>query len=195
LPTDPGLYACWNIAVKMAKGKYLNNANVDDIKKIDSISLMCEYLDNNPKINLVYGDSLISKVPNLTYDKALLTCKERFCFPNFTYDNLIDCNPPHHSPLYRKELHKKYGYFEETMNSASDWEFWLRVAREGALMSKIDEITGVYYLNPKGVSTNSENLDWKSKEESLILKKYNINNITPKGNTKRIKLNNQYFKY
>ena len=104
MSTKPGLYACWNIAVKISKAKYLNNANVEDEKNVDSIFLMSEYLDNNPKVELLYSDSLISKEHNLIYDKALLSCDEKFSFPEFTYDNFINCNPPDYSPLYRKKI-------------------------------------------------------------------------------------------
>ena len=30
----------------------------------------------------------------------------------------------------------------------------------------------MYYFNPKGISTNPENFEWKQKEEKEIFKKY-----------------------
>ena len=40
LSIEPRLYVCWNNAVKICKAKYLNNANVEDAKNIDSIFLI-----------------------------------------------------------------------------------------------------------------------------------------------------------
>ena len=69
LVSDLGLYACWNLAIKQAKGEYLNNANLDDSKKINSIEIHRNYLDSNSDIDLVYSDSLISLTPNLSFEQ------------------------------------------------------------------------------------------------------------------------------
>ena len=90
-------------------------------------------------------------------------------------------NLPHNNPMWKKELHDKYGYFETKYKSASDWEFWLRCAFGGATFKKYHSILGVYYFNPKGVSTNPENNVWKKKEEFDIFKKYQKIYLTEKS--------------
>jgi hypothetical protein len=74
--------------------------------------------------------------------------------------------------MWRKSLHDKFGYFEEKYRSASDWEFWLRCAFGGSKFYKLNKPLGLYYFNPKGVSTNVENFSWKQKEEKEIFMKY-----------------------
>ena len=37
---------------------------------------------------------------------------------------------------------------------------------------KIEEVLGLYYFNPKGISTDQENNSWKQDEEKEIFHKY-----------------------
>jgi len=186
LNKDPGLYACWNIAINESSGQLLNNANLDDSKRIDALEVQSNYLDRNPGIDLVYADSLISNSINCDYNTALLNSEYRYNFPDFSIGSLIDCNPPHQSPVYRRKLHDEFGYFDENYKSASDSEFWLRCASGGANMSKVDEVLGVYYDNPRGVSTNPDNADWKIKEEVEVRDKYKEYGTLHRGNARRI---------
>ena len=186
LDKDPGLYACWNIAIKESSGQLLNNANLDDSKRIDALEIQSNYLNDNPDVDLVYADSLISNLINCDYDKALVSSRYRYNFPDFSIANLIDCNPPHQSPVYRKKLHDKFGYFDDNYRSAADSEFWLRCASGGSNMRKIEDVLGVYYNNPIGVSTNPGNDDWKIREEVEIRDKYKEYGTLHRGNTRRI---------
>ena len=47
---------------------------------------------------------------------------ERYDFPDFSFENLLRGNMPHASPMWRKTVHEKYGYFEEKYRSAADWK-------------------------------------------------------------------------
>lgn len=174
LEKDPGMYACWNIGVAQASGKYLNNANVDDGKHPTALQKQVEFLENNPTIDLVYTDSFITEAPNQLFETCFPT--QRYNFPDFSVEDLIIYNMPHQSPVYKKSLHEKFGLFEEGYRSAADGEFWLRCATKGAKMAKLDSILGLYYFNPNGVSTSSANQEWRQREESEIKKKYSLLN-------------------
>jgi hypothetical protein len=82
-------------------------------------------------------------------------------------------NLPHNHPMWRRTLHDKYGKFDESFKSAGDWEFWLRCCVAGdSKFKKLNDVLGLYYFNPKGISTNQENNSWKRQEEKEIFKKY-----------------------
>ena len=49
---------------------------------------------------------------------------------------------------------------------------WLRCAFGGSRFKKCNEILGIYYFNPKGISTNSENTSWKREEEKEVFSTY-----------------------
>ena len=74
--------------------------------------------------------------------------------------------------MWKKALHDKFGYFDTKYRSAGDWEFWLRCAFGGSTFKKTKEILGIYYFNPKGISTNFENFSWKQEEEREVYTLY-----------------------
>ncbi|MCT8985737.1 glycosyltransferase [Shewanella phaeophyticola] len=47
LSYDPGIYNCWNHAIKNAKGTYISNANLDDRRHKDHVAELVAALDNS----------------------------------------------------------------------------------------------------------------------------------------------------
>jgi len=155
LQYDPGIYAVWNMVIRMARGKYLTNANVDDRLHPRSIEIHAQELDKNPHIDLVYSNCFWSEIPNQTFEECMQEEKMRILsYPHF--ERNFQYRVGNH-PMWRKSVHTKYGMFNEQLKVAGDWEFTLRLAKHGAKFKKIDALYGVYYKNPKGLSTNEEN--------------------------------------
>lgn len=171
LDEDPGIYGVWTMGAQMASGEYLTNANLDDRKAADSLEKHAVELYLNPDVDLVYADMLITDVPNETFENNSSNNRQ-YNFPDYTFDNLKMVNMPHAAPMWRKEYHEKYGYFDSKYRSAGDWECWLRGAAQGSQFKKINRPLGLYYFNPVGISTNPENFSWKRKEEQEVYEKY-----------------------
>ena len=159
---------------------------MDDSKRVNFIEVHEGYLNDNLDIDLVYSDSLISSIPNSSFEECEMQADYRYNFPDFSIANLIDCNPPHQSPMYRKSLHERFGFFDESYRSAGDAEFWLRCATGGSKMKKINEVLGVYYFNPSGISSDRSNESWKIGEEKKMRDKYKAYGQVHHGNAKRI---------
>ena len=172
LEEDPGIYGTWNVALSMATGEFITNANLDDRKSPESILAHAEELVNNPEIDLVYSDMLITKEINETWSENSSN-GEKYTMPNFSLGALKMVNMPHAAPMWRKSLHDKYGVFDDSFKSAGDWEMWLRAASRGSRFKKIDGFYNLYCFNPKGVSTNPDNFSWKEEEERRVYEKYN----------------------
>ena len=175
LDEDPGIYGTWNEAIKLSSGDYITNANLDDRKSRNSIERHAKSLFTNPDVSLVYSDSFVTHSPNETFDKNSSGMK-RYNFEQFSKEGMLRGNLPHNNPMWKKSLHEKHGYFDSKYRSAGDWEFFLRCAFGGENFKKINEVLGLYYFNPKGVSTNVENTSWKQQEEKEIFLKYKNKN-------------------
>jgi len=171
LDEDPGVYGVWNIGAKMATGEFLTNANLDDRKAPHSLEKHAKTLYASPGVDLVYADLFITDKPNETFEDSTAN-ERRYNFPDFSFENLQMVNMPHNNPMWRKNYHEKYGYFNELYTSAGDWEMWLRGASQGSKFKKIHEVLGLYYFNPVGISTNPDNFSRKSEEEAAIYEKY-----------------------
>ena len=173
LDEDPGIYGTWNHALELATGEFVTNANLDDRKVINALEKHAKELYLNPDVDLVYADMLITDSPNETFDSNSSNGR-KYTFPEYSFENLKMVNMPHASPMWRKKLHEEYGYFDTKYKSAGDWEMWLRVASKGSSFKKINDVLGLYYFNPKGISTNPDNFDWKREEEREVFEKYNL---------------------
>ena len=171
LKEDPGIYGTWNYAIEVSTGEFITNANLDDRKAINSLERHARELVLNPDVDLVYADSLITNSPNETFENNSSEGR-KYNFEQFSKEAMLRGNQPHNNPLWRREMHTKHGFFNAKYKSAGDWEFFLRSACGGSKFKKIDGAYGLYYFNPKGISTNFENFEWKQEEEKEIYTKY-----------------------
>lgn len=170
LETDPGIYGCWNKAIELSTGEFITNANLDDRRSPEFLFELAKALVTNSEVGVVYADNLLTHQANETWSNN--TATQTYPSEEFSLDAMLRGNPPHCMPMWRKSLHQQHGYFSEEYKSASDWEFWLRCAFSGTEMKKVSKPLGLYYFNPKGMSTNQEHNEWKRKEEKEIFKKY-----------------------
>lgn len=150
-----GIYEAWNMGVQMAQGRYLTNANLDDLRRADSFEIQAGALDTLPFADVVYQDFYYTFDPTLSWeDVAAFGYKS--ALPLVTPHNMLRFNSPHNAPMWRRSLHDEVGLFDGTMKSAGDYEFWLRCLSRGKSFFKINEPHVVYYQNPKGLSTRAD---------------------------------------
>lgn len=170
LDSDPGLYAAWNIAVKHCTSPIIGNWNIDDRKNKDGVEIMLHKFDLNPSIDVLYGITYVSNVANERYiDNSYDQIYPVF---NHSFENLMRHNSPHCMPLWKRELHDKFGYFDESYKTASDGDFWLRCAVGGSIIQMMNHPVGLYYENPTGRSTNPETLQDMVREVYQMRLKY-----------------------
>jgi hypothetical protein len=111
LDHDPGIYGCWNLALEMASGEFVSNANVDDRRSLQQLEIFANELVNNPDIDLIYSDCLVTHQPNETYSRNS-SGGEVYPITDFTPENMIKCLPGC-MPLWRKSMHDGIGVFND----------------------------------------------------------------------------------
>lgn len=155
LPTRIGIYEAWNIGIRMSRGEYLTNANLDDSRHPRSLDAMASFLHGNSDIDVVYSDTLYALEPHLPW-QVIEQAGFSTDLPPLTSWNILEFNSPHCAPMWRRRLHDQLGYFDESFRSAGDWEFWVRCADHGKWFHKLDTPLIAYYLNPEGISTSRD---------------------------------------
>jgi pentatricopeptide repeat protein len=143
-----GIYSAWNRAVKVAQGIFLTNANTDDRHRHNALEIMAEALQANPDVALVYGDQIYTDTPNATFEKHHATKMVKR--PEYSFERLLFGCCVGSQPMWRKSLHDEFGYFDDTLTCAGDWDFWLRIAKKYQL-KHIPEFLGLYYHNEDGI--------------------------------------------
>lgn len=170
LENDPGLYACWNKAVRMSQTEWITNWNIDDRKFNFSLELFGNILLKNKNLDIIYGYTFVSEIANEKYIDNDFS-KIYPCLPH-SLKNLLINNSPHCMPMWRKDLHDRFGYFDENYKSASDGDMWLKACVNGANIKMINHPVGLYYNNPTGKSTQKDTLKEMVEEVRIMREKY-----------------------
>jgi len=171
LTEDPGIYDTWNMGIKMATGEFVTNVNCDDRRPAWAYEKQAKLLVANPDVDLVYNDSYVSHEPNVMWEDVTPDT-QKYNFEQFSKEAMLRSNLPHNNPMWRRSVHDKHGYFNQKYKSAGDWDFWLRCAFGGSKFKKSQDVLGVYYFNPVGMSTNPEHDSWKKEHEREIFQNY-----------------------
>jgi len=150
--TRIGIYEAWNVGVRMARGKYVTNTNLDDLRRRDSFERQVEILEKFPFVDVAYQDFYYS------FDGMASVAKSaavgvKSDVPVITPYNLMRSNSPHNAPMWRRKLHDEVGFFDENYKSAGDYDFWLRCVEAKKVFYKINDPHVVYFVNPQGLST------------------------------------------
>ena len=157
-----------NRCIEYATGDYLCIWNVDDLRTPDSIEIMAKVLDDNPDIDLVYGNYVIvSKFGD-------------------TNGQFVDVEP--HIPelkegmilgpffMFRKSLIEKSGLFDEQLIQGPDYDLALRLVRNGKAHFMPDNLG--YYLN-EGLGMSTKPNSKQPIERTVIELRYNVRVLEP----------------
>ena len=146
------VYAAWNRGVKAATGKYITNANTDDRHRPDAMEIMVRALEENPAVGAVYAETLITDKENETFENN--SARQYFNRPNFNLRQMLLFSFFGPQPMWRRSVHQRIGYFDESLSVAGDYEFFIRLAREfGAL--HIGEIIGLYTCRSRSIENHN----------------------------------------
>lgn len=173
LSVDPKLYNVWNLAASICETEYLGNLNHDDLRHPFQLAELIDVLDNNPDVQIAstsvvpyqYEDiPTVRSIGLNEIEETSLWGKHEepwFAYLHGKYgiehlfrrdENGVVTNSqciPHCAPIWRKSLHKKYGFFnEDVFASAADWGFWLNCLANEKMAYIVGKPYTYYYVNP-----------------------------------------------
>jgi hypothetical protein len=125
-------------------------------------------MELNPNCDICYGHIAWSFKENEKFEENNLTNLYPCYDVNFA--TMMENNSPHCMPLWRKNLHNKFGKFDVTYETAADFDFWMRCLEAGCKFEKMYEVVGLYYYNPNGLSTSMKSTNMQ--EGSIIKNKF-----------------------
>jgi ADP-heptose:LPS heptosyltransferase/glycosyltransferase involved in cell wall biosynthesis/2-polyprenyl-3-methyl-5-hydroxy-6-metoxy-1,4-benzoquinol methylase len=164
------IYAAWNRGARAAHGKYLTNANTDDRHSPDMLEKLAAALEHNQNVATVYAQYYVTHTPNQTWQTKTIA-QVGNGQPNYNRDILLHRNYMGPFPMWRKHLHQEYGYFDDSMKVAGDYEFFLRVSQTHDFML-VPELLGLYYYNPNSLERSAGTHE---QERQFIVNLYNQN--------------------
>ncbi len=165
---DHGIYNAMNKGVKLASGDYIYFLGSDDYL-IDNqvISDVVNFINKNPKYEFVYGNIEVRSSTNSSYIHKPPK-------PDNVLEELICGCLPHQASFSHYSLFdsQKVGLFSEKYKSASDYEWFVKVAtfisENGKQLGYFNRLIASY--NSEGTSSNIEN---------ALTEMFEIQNNTP----------------
>ena len=120
---DGGQADAINRGLRVSTGEVLAYLNSDDIYYPGALAAVAGYFDAHPDCLVLYG-----RAQHLHADGSIM---EDYPTERWDYDRLLDicylCQP---AVFWRREVIERYGVFDDTLQFALDYEYWLRVGRK-----------------------------------------------------------------
>ncbi len=121
---DGGQTAAINKGLKLSHGQILCYLNSDDVLLPGAIKRVVDFFEKNPQCGMVYGnadyidehDEYIGPYNTAPYSISRL---------------LQDCMVCQPAAFWRRPVQDRVGMFDESLNFAMDYDYWLRMAASG----------------------------------------------------------------
>lgn len=147
---NKGLSGARNAGLQAATGEYLCIFDADDIMVPSKIEQQVNFLEMNHDIDIVYS--------NLTHffdgkeTEYVLSMKKvsRSPYRELLEGNFINPN----TILMRKDVFLTCGKFDESLRSAEDWDYFLRVARNNFLFGFDNQYLTRYRMRKTSLSSD-----------------------------------------
>tara|TARA_R110000782_G_scaffold102791_5_gene190193 strand:+ start:25832 stop:26539 length:708 start_codon:yes stop_codon:yes gene_type:complete len=147
--TRLGIYEAWNMGIEEAEYDYVMNYNVDDKLFPSALEILAEAQVGHPDMDVIYSNCFISD----SVDHSTLDSQYKWADAN-NIMNLLQigccCGP---FPMLKRSSVLSAGGFDPSFPASGDYEMWCRMSTKGYKFLKLKTDLGVYYHNPKGVST------------------------------------------
>jgi len=174
---DSGQAEAINKGLRRGTGEIVGWLNSDDMYAPGAIQKAADFLDENPKIGLVYGDGV-------SFDKDGYPLNDlkagEWGLKDLAAFNII-CQP---AVFFRRELLDDAGYLDEDYHMLLDHHLWLRIARK----SPIQHLPGVlafarHHAEAKNVASASTFVDDANKVYRWMKKQPDLTDILKSNRT------------
>lgn len=120
------IQAAWNRGIQMARAKYLVFLGVDETLYPEALEELADELDKDSTLDWVMANSLVTEVDKygVLKDDVMPYIRD-----GATKDNvyLETCYLSWVGGMYRKSIHERFGYYDESFKAAGDTEFKNRI--------------------------------------------------------------------
>lgn len=151
--TRETIQSAWNRAILLSQSPYITFLGVDEMITCDGLEKLAEKLDANPDLDWVVGHSLVTEVNHQgNWLKDVMTYNRSDFQQNLVY--LDTCYLTYVGGLYRKNIHNRFGFYDETFKGAGDTEFKNRVLPH-IKTALVNDVWGVFWNYPDERTTQN----------------------------------------
>ena len=165
---DGGQVKALNAGIDKSTGDIVGVLDSDDMLCPDTLHIVGKYFAENPDKEWLGGGGIIRDVKKGDTVKL----PEKIDFESFlkNWNEYWICQP---SIFWKKSIWNKIGSFDEMYNSSFDYDFWLRLAREGE-GGMVDDILSISLRHDE---QKTQKMDYQTfVETNLIMFSYGARN-------------------
>ena len=145
------IQSAWNRGIKLARAPYLSFLGVDEGLHPDALSILADKLDAHPDVDWVIADSIVTEVDhNGVFVKDIMTYDRKGYDQNLVA--LETCYLSWVGGLYRRSIHDRFGYYDESFTAAGDTEFKSRILTHIKTLH-VPQMLGVFNNYPEERTT------------------------------------------
>lgn len=143
----------WNRGILLAQGEYLTFLGVDEGITPEALKILSAELDADPSTDWIQSNSLMTDVSkNGTWLNDVMLFERSNFHPFHIY--LETCYISWVGALYRKSIHDRFGYYDDTFRAAGDTEFKNRMG-PFVNMKTLPITLGIFFNYPEERATHS----------------------------------------
>ncbi len=179
------IYKAWNRGIKISTGKYITNANTDDVLKEDALEILTKELDDNPQIAMVFASQYLTNMPFANFQKKF---PEKFNRPNYSRLKFLSKYLVGPQPMWRSSLHFNDNiWFDESLEVCGDNDFACRIM-EKYNIKKVEGILGIYFKPDDLSNKEFQKRELTLKESNSVRDKYSRRFISSLNNSQKFKI-------
>lgn len=158
--------AALNTGIIAAKREWIAILDADDLWTPDKLRLQYEFLMKNPQVDVLgtqiqYADTNSLPLPN---SPTLPTLSQEIIN---SFDNRVNAIA-NSSVVYRRDLHKRFGYYDIELFGVEDYDWWKRLARKAVHFQNIKETCLLHRIHPtSNFNSSSKQLSHKNLVDQL----------------------------
>lgn len=133
-----------NYAVQKAQAPFMIQIEPGSTHVSSSLEQRLLVLEADPSIDVVYSDYYWSYEPF----KNILACSDTTkCIMQEFNSKLFNFAVPGPEPMWRKNIHERFGYFDGGKKPNTMWSFWRKIVAAGATFKRCPILDMVYFID------------------------------------------------
>ena len=159
-----GLPTARNRGIVRATGEFISFIDADDLWTPDKLELQLQALQQNPQAGVAYSWTICMGNNGNSFHPGVSESFQGNVYPQLLVGNFIASGS---NVLIRREAIESVGYFDESLKSCEDWDYWLRLAPKWEFVV-VAKPQIIYRLSSGAMSSK---LDVMEKYQTLVLER------------------------
>lgn len=150
--TNSGQAVARNVGLRMARGEFICFLDSDNLWKLDKLERQVRLMDENPKVDIVYGDlDTIDEEGTIDVSAKQMKRYSGRITKQLLIDNFVSFN----TAMTRRRCFDEMGGLNESVRAGDDYDLWLRFSARYEFLY-VPEIFAQYRVMRDQISSDKE---------------------------------------